>query len=1122
MPSHDERLYRRYERFSCASFMRIYLESTFKYTTMEKRMYQNWAWTLLFFTALSLNAGFASNLKNASVKSFAPAMVSTTDTFYVVHVPEFGQLNAQIPESHRSTLTRLKVTGVLNSSDFAFIRSQLPLIQDLDLSGTDIQNKKLPDWALSSKSSLHAIDLPNDLTTIGQNAFSGCSALKGIKMPDSLLVVENGAFSSSALTSLQLPDKLATIYEWAFASCPSLIGKLELPASVQDIRYGAFSNTNYFSCKSLAVVPPVLGDGALGSISVAFVPAVSVEAYQTAWPNTLIVNMDSTATVSVTVTSPGMLGDAILEKTEYLRNVNRLIVAGPLNQADMDMIRINMPSLYSLNLKAANLTYIPESQFSGKSRLLDIVLPDSLKIIYPSAFSSCYALTEIQIPSGVTEIKSNAFNSCSYLHTVGIPASLVSIEDGAFAHCSFLSQIQLSPNLTNLGEYAFYECNSLPSITLPPGVKLVKQYTFHRCLSLSDVNLSNEVVGIDRYAFYQCAMTSLRFPSKLKQISEGAFSYCPLKSLELPTGLQRIENSAFSYTSLDSVIMPSTLMYIGNSAFAYCLSMRRIICNQATPPVLTSDPFVGSPKSTCELVVPRWSALMYKQATFWIDFANISLSDQVIDYLPVSYPLSLSNNVRPAGVPDVTLLKTGNLLVRGNAPFNIDKFTMEPCEFTGWCFNGEYYWSYTLPTLVNDCPAMKANDVALKFTVNANRWYYFTFPFDVAVGQVTISNDAAFVFRKYDGAARAVNGAGNSWKTMTADSVLKSGQGYIFQCSVGADVNIPAKDSSRNLLFASTTWNSPLKRHLASTFSDQSWNLTGNPYPAFFDSRYIDFTAPITVWNGDNGTYSALSLTDDIYVLKPFEAFFVQRPEDLNQLSLLASGRQLYNQPAPTAPYRSVQKRSSADRTLLNLTLSNETYTDKCRVVLNPVASLAYEMNCDASKFMSTQLDVPQVYTISSEGVQYAINERPLENGSVSLGFYAGSAGSYKLALASALQNEETALVLVDKLMKTETALTTNGYAFSTEKGSFNNRFELKIVAAPTTLSPEETIKTTVLTQEGTIRIRTKVGNDIRLYSMNGLQLRQLPAVDEWTVIPVKNGLYLVQVAGETFKSVVF
>ncbi len=1089
---------------------------------MEKRMYQNWAWTLLFLTAFSLNAGFASNLKNVSVKSFAPAMVSTTDTFYVVHVPDYGQLSAQIPEAHRATLTKLKLTGYLNSSDFDFIRSLLTQIQEVDLSGTVVVGNRLPDWAFYGKTKLSTVDLPNNLTAIGQNAFGACSALKGINLPDSLLVVDYGAFASTALTSLHLPDKLVGIYEWAFASCPYLMGKLELPASVQDIRYGAFSSTNYYTCKSLALVPPVLQGGALGSISVAFVPAASVEAYQTAWPSTLIVNMDSTATVSVTVTSPGMLGDAILEKTEYLRNVNRLIVAGPLNQADMDMIRINMPSLYSLNLKAANLSYIPESQFSGKSRLMEIILPDSLKIIYPSAFSGCYALTEIQIPSGVTEVKTNAFNSCSYLHTVGIPASLLSIEDGAFANCSYLKAIQISPNLTNLGEYAFYECHSLPSITLPSGVKSVKQYTFYRCVSLSEVNLSDEVVSIDRSSFYQCAMTSLRFPAKLKQISEGAFSYCPLKSLELPTGLQRIESSAFNYTPLDSVIMPSTLMYIGNSVFAYCSSMRKIICNQATPPVLTSDPFVAFPKSTCELVVPRWSALMYKQATYWIDFANISLSDQVIDYLPVSYPLSLSNNVRPAGVPDVTLLKTGNLLVRGNAPFNIDKFTMEPCEFTGWCFTGEYYWSYTLPTLVNDCPAMKANDVALKFTVNANRWYYFTFPFDVAVGQVTINNDAAFVFRKYDGAVRAVNGAGNSWKTITADSVLKSGQGYIFQCSVGADVNIPAKDSTRNLLFANTTWNTPLKRHLASTFSDQSWNLTGNPYPAFFDSRYIDFTAPITVWNGDNGTYSALSLTDDLYVLKPFEAFFVQKPEDLNQVAFLASGRQLYNQLAPTAPFRSVQKRSSAERTLVNLSLSNETYMDKCRVVLNPAASLAYEMNCDASKFMSTQLDVPQVYTIGSDGIRYAINERPIENGSVPLGFYAGSAGSYKLALASALQNEETALVLVDKLLRTETALTTNGYAFSTEKGSFNTRFELKIVDAPTSLSPEETIQTTVLTQEGTIRIRTKVGNDIRLYSMNGVQLRQLPAVDEWTVIPVKNGLYLVQVAGETFKSVVF
>ena len=62
-------------------------------------------------------------------------------------------------------------------------------------------------------------------------------------------------------------------------------------------------------------------------------------------------------------------------------------------------------------------------------------------------------------------------------------------------------------------------------------------------------------------------------------------------------------------------------------------------------------------------------------------------------------------------------------------------------------------------------------------------------------------------------------------------------------------------------------------------------------------------------------------------------------------------------------------------RKLLNIELSNGENTDKTRLVINPDASLDYELNRDAGKFLSN--GVPQLYTLDAEGCEYATTAKP-------------------------------------------------------------------------------------------------------------------------------------------------
>jgi hypothetical protein len=204
----------------------------------------------------------------------------------------------------------------------------------------------------------------------------------------------------------------------------------------------------------------------------------------------------------------------------------------------------------------------------------------------------------------------------------------------------------------------------------------------------------------------------------------------------------------------------------------------------------------------------------------------------------------------------------------------------------------------------------------------------------------------------------------------------------------------------------------------------------------------MDFSAPITVWNMRNNTYEAYSPSDDSYILCPGEAFFVQRPIDKGDIVFSKDGRQT-NRTARTieAPARLKASATNATRTIFNLSLSDGNNTDRTRVVLNENATLPYEMDKDASKFMSTDATVPQIYT-SADGVNYAINERPLADGTVSLGAYIGKAGLYTITLDNNVDGYN--VVLEDKVENKLVDMTSDGgYTFSAEAETYTSRFML-------------------------------------------------------------------------------
>ena len=139
-------------------------------------------------------------------------------------------------------------------------------------------------------SSLTTITLPDSLTSIGERAFYWCTSLTTITLPEGLTSINAQVFDHcTSLTTINLPEGLTSIGRWAFDNCTSLT-TINLPESITSIDGRAFSNCNFLTlviCN--AASPPVTSllfewnafAGAHPGLVIK-VPADSVDAYKTA------------------------------------------------------------------------------------------------------------------------------------------------------------------------------------------------------------------------------------------------------------------------------------------------------------------------------------------------------------------------------------------------------------------------------------------------------------------------------------------------------------------------------------------------------------------------------------------------------------------------------------------------------------------------------------------------------------------------------------------------------------------------------------------------------------------------------------------------------------------------
>lgn len=735
--------------------------------------------------------------------------------------------------------------------------------------------------------------------------------------------------------------------------------------------------------------------------------------------------MKTDRVVTAEVTEPGSLGQEILYNVEQLADVQRLKVTGTLNDADWTTIGNMSNTLWEIDLSGVTNTSIPDGRFRT----------------YDDAWAY---LNKVVLPTGLTNIGSNAFFN-SYVTRIDFPSSLQTIGYQAFYN-SMIERAILSDSFCSTdnttSQAVFQNACMLKALSIGSNVKIINSNFLNRCISLENFTLPESVEKLEENSCLDCWHNDFGSLSHVKKFDKSSMDNTAVTAVKLDS-VTWMERYVFNGCSkLTSVELGERFYKFENQYdFTGCPLLTTFKVNSPTMChyyyVFTEE---NMPNMT--LQVPNYLVNSYKTDANWLKMGSIEgFSTETADWLHIQENLTLGARQRMEGRPNISINNGLIFKIGGETSQQFGKFQT---------YANRKKNTYT--QVISTCPNVNITTADIcQYTNNDGyyrgdyRWYAFCLPYDVCVDDIrTESGD--FAVRYYDGANRATNGATGSWKDFEAGAVIPAGTGFIYQTSEnGVWSHFPSHGTSGSQIMSPNAHTTPLTTYEAALPANQSWNLVGNPYQCYYDAKQMGFNSPITVFISEYGNikYEAYSLADDDYILRPNEAFFVQRPEGIESITFALVGKQTDNT-VHTESAKAAPTVAANSRQLLDLTISNGDQTDRTRVVVNENASADYELTCDAGKFFGEGL---QTYTIGDEGTCYAINERPLGEGTVALGIMTPAEGKYTFALT---RNETNRVVLVDMETGTQTDLTAGDYSFQAAKGTDNGRFTLKIESGTT------------------------------------------------------------------------
>lgn len=483
-----------------------------------------------------------------------------------------------------------------------------------------------------------SITIDYGVTSIGTSAFTGCSNVQQINIPDSVEHIDPYAFSfCKGLHTVKLPASLTLISEDLFAECANL-KNIDIPGSVTEIGANAFLRCTAFSLTELPDGIKSIGAAAFancGRIESLTLPETLESIGNAAFNGTAIDKASFDGTLEEWAAIGGDGCGIALDKIDFLKHVCDFSGGWEYDEhkhwqscscgktqnegehtGDGDTCTVCDAALsealgsgsidggLSWSLSRSGALTISGSgkmpDFSSvanaapwdkqKDKIQSAVIESGVQNISGGAFSGCTALEKVSISDTVAQIDLNAFDGCTALAEFEVAADnkafssdggVLFSADKKLLRCPVgkAADCTVPSGTVAIAGGAFKDCSKLERLVIPDSVTAIGKSAFENCAALKRITLPKSITKLEALTFSGCAsLAEITLPDGLKALGEKVFSGCAaLKSVKIPAEVTVIPTEAFSgCSSLESITIPKNVSHINERAFDGCTALKKV------------------------------------------------------------------------------------------------------------------------------------------------------------------------------------------------------------------------------------------------------------------------------------------------------------------------------------------------------------------------------------------------------------------------------------------------------------------------------------------------------------------------------------------------------------------
>ena len=426
------------------------------------------------------------------------------------------------------------------------------------------------DNAFNGCSYLTSVTIGNSVTSIGDNAFKGCSYLTSVTIGNSVTSIGDNAFKGcSGLTSVTIPNSVTSIGVQSFNGCSKLTS-ITIPNSVISIGHNAFEGCSKLTSITIGSGVTFIGSDAFMSTNpkkVIWLTNTPPTGYNNVSGNFNYVSNDNFTSLRNKIVYPFLSSYFDVDGIRYVpvsptdRTCDAIDCV--YNSTANNTVIASTVNYKGISMSVKNIqSYLAFNNIFIKSLKVDIdgKLPEY-------AFKGCSNMKTVILGEKVTEIGNDAFSGCSSLQSIDIPDAVKTLGSYAFKDCSTLEYAKIGKSIDTINDNVFSSCSALPKITIPGSVSSINNYAFSGCISLKEVVIENS-------------------ESELKLGSNGSsplFSDCKLDSVYIGRNISYNTSSGYGNspfyrnTSLRAVKITDKETEISLNEFYGCSNLQRVI-----------------------------------------------------------------------------------------------------------------------------------------------------------------------------------------------------------------------------------------------------------------------------------------------------------------------------------------------------------------------------------------------------------------------------------------------------------------------------------------------------------------------------------------------------------------